>query len=65
MTERNLVLSKCIPNSWAITLLLTDSARQAIEQQSSLYTWNTVNRYQEEIDGLMILALVLAQIAPI
>ena len=40
--------------------LLTDFARQAIKQQSALYTWTTVNRHQEELNGLMILALVLA-----
>ncbi len=40
--------------------LLTDTALQAIEQQSSLYTWVTANRHEEELDGLTILALVLA-----
>ena len=44
--------------------LLTDSACQAIEQQSVLYTWTTANRHEEELDGLTILALVLAQIHP-
>jgi hypothetical protein len=37
--------------------LLTDSARQAIEQQSALYTWTSAK--EEELDGLTILALVL------
>jgi hypothetical protein len=40
--------------------LFTDSACQAIEQQSSLYTWTTANRHKEELDGSTILALVLA-----
>jgi hypothetical protein len=44
--------------------LLTDTARQAIEQQSSLYTWVTANRHEEELVGLTILALVLARIHP-
>ena len=42
--------------------LLTDSARQAIEQQSALYTWTSGR--DEELDGLTILALVLARIRP-
>ena len=42
--------------------LLTDSARQAIEQQSALYTWTSAK--EEELDGLTILALVLARIRP-
>jgi len=42
--------------------LLTDSARQAIEQQSALYTWTSGR--EEEFDGLTILALVLARIRP-
>ena len=42
--------------------LLTDSARQAIEQQSALYTWTSGR--EEEFDGLTILALVLARICP-
>ena len=44
--------------------LLTDSACQAIEEQSALYTWITANRHEEELDGLTILALVLARICP-
>ena len=44
--------------------LLTDAAHQAIEQQSLLYTWVTANRHEEELDGLTILALVLARIHP-
>jgi hypothetical protein len=44
--------------------ILTDSAYQAIEQQSSIYTWNAVDRFDEEIDGLTILALVLTRIRP-
>jgi hypothetical protein len=44
--------------------LLTDTAHQAIEQQSLLYTWVTANRHEDELDGLMILALVLARICP-
>ncbi len=44
--------------------LLTDSACQAIEQQSALYTWTNANRHEEQLNGLMILALVLARICP-
>ena len=44
--------------------ILTDSARQAIAQQSLIYTWNAVDRFEEEIDGLTILALVLTRIHP-
>jgi hypothetical protein len=40
--------------------LLTDSAHQAIEQQSSLYTWISASETNEEVDGLMILALIYA-----
>ncbi len=42
--------------------LLTDSAPQAIEQQSALYMWTSGR--EEEFDGLTILALVLAWICP-
>jgi hypothetical protein len=42
--------------------ILTDSARQAIEQQSALYTWTSGR--EEEFDGLTILALVLARLRP-
>jgi hypothetical protein len=42
--------------------LLTDSARQAIEQQSKLYTWANLSGRKEEVDGLTILALILARI---
>ena len=44
--------------------LLTDSARQAIEQQSALFTWTSGNRHEEEFDGLTIIALVIARIRP-
>jgi hypothetical protein len=44
--------------------LLTDSARQAIEQQSSLYTWTSNSGMEEEIDGLTVLALILSRICP-
>jgi hypothetical protein len=44
--------------------LLTDSACQAIKQQSLLYTWSAVNRLKKEIDGLTILVLVLTRIHP-
>ncbi len=44
--------------------LLTDSVRQAIEQQSSIYTWISQSRTEEEVDGLTILALILARICP-
>ncbi len=42
--------------------LLTDSARQAIEQQSSIYTWISQSGTEEVVDGLTLLALLLAQI---
>ncbi len=42
--------------------ILTESACQAIEQQSALYTWTSGR--EEELDGLTSLALVLAQICP-
>ncbi|MGL6008733.1 MAG: hypothetical protein ACRC1D_04680 [Culicoidibacterales bacterium] len=44
--------------------LLNDSARQAIEQNCNLYTWSTVDGYDEEKDGLTILALILGRIRP-
>jgi hypothetical protein len=45
---------------YQILELLTDLARQAIEQQSSLYTWVTADRKTEEVDSLTILILILA-----
>jgi len=42
--------------------ILTESGRQAIEQQSALFTWTSGR--EEETDGLTILALVLARIRP-
>ncbi len=42
--------------------ILTDSAHQAIEQRSALYTWTSGR--EEEFNGLTILALVLARIRP-
>ncbi len=44
--------------------LLTDSACQAIEQQGSLYIWISASQTDEEVDGLTILALILARIWP-
>jgi len=44
--------------------LLTESACQAIEQQSALFTWTSGNRHEEEFNGLTILALVIARIRP-
>ncbi len=44
--------------------LLTDSARQAIEQQSSHYTWTSNSGMEEEIDGLTVLALIPSRICP-
>jgi hypothetical protein len=38
--------------------LLNDSARQAIEQNSQLYTWTSVDGNEEETDGLTILAII-------
>jgi hypothetical protein len=42
--------------------LLTDSACQAIKQQSSLYTWISTSQTNEDFDGLTTLALILARI---
>jgi hypothetical protein len=42
--------------------LLAPSAHQAIEQHANLYTWISQNGRKEEVDGLMILALILAPI---
>ncbi len=44
--------------------LLTDSARQAIEQHTNQYTWISQNGYKEEVGGLTILALILGRIHP-
>ena len=44
--------------------LLSDSARQAIEQNNELYTWSTVDGNEEETDGLTILAMILGRIRP-
>jgi hypothetical protein len=44
--------------------LLTYSAHQTIEQHSYFYTWVSQNRHKEEVDGLTILALILAHICP-
>jgi hypothetical protein len=42
--------------------LLTDLARQAIEQQSSLYTWISTSETDEEVDRITILALIHTRI---
>jgi hypothetical protein len=42
--------------------LLTPSAHQAIEQHANSYTWISKNGREEEVDGLTILALILARI---
>ncbi len=47
-----------------IMVLLTDSAHQAIKQHSNLYTWVSQNGCKEEVDGLTLLALILASIRP-
>ena len=44
--------------------LLEPSAHQAIEQQAHMYTWISKNGCKEEVDGLTILALILARIRP-
>jgi hypothetical protein len=44
--------------------LLTDSACQAIERHSNFYTWGSQKGRKEEVDGLTILALILARIHP-
>jgi hypothetical protein len=35
--------------------LLSDSACQAIEQNSDIYTWSTLDGIDEEIDGMTLL----------
>jgi hypothetical protein len=42
--------------------LLRPSARQAIEQHANLYMWISKDGREEEVDGLTILALILARI---
>jgi hypothetical protein len=49
---------------YQILELLTDLSHQANQQQSSLYTWVTADRKEEEVVGLTILALILACICP-
>jgi hypothetical protein len=44
--------------------LLTDSTCQAIEQHSSFYRWVSQNRRKDKVEGLTILALILAHICP-
>jgi hypothetical protein len=44
--------------------LLAPSARQVIEQHTNLYTWISQNGRKEDVDGLTILALILARIRP-
>ena len=39
--------------------LLSDSTHQVITQNSDLCTWSTVDKIDEENDGLTILALIL------
>jgi hypothetical protein len=43
-------------------LLLTPTARQAVEQHKGLYTWHTPDGKEEEMDGLTILAIILNRI---
>jgi len=42
--------------------LFTPSAHQAIEQHTNLYTWVSQNERDEEVDGLTLLAIILARI---
>ncbi len=44
--------------------LLAPSARRAIEQHTHLYAWISQNGREEEVDGLTILALILARVRP-
>ncbi len=44
--------------------LLTDSTHQAIEQHSDVYMWVSQYGRKERVDGLTILALILACIHP-
>jgi hypothetical protein len=48
--------------SHQIMELLTDSACWVIEQHSDFYTWVSQSGRKEEVDGLTILALILASI---
>jgi hypothetical protein len=44
--------------------LLSNSARQAIKQNSDIYMWSTLNGINEEVDGMTLLALILGRICP-
>ncbi len=42
--------------------LLTPTVRKAVEQHKGLYTWCTPDGREEEMDGLIILAIILNRI---
>jgi hypothetical protein len=44
--------------------LLSNSVCQAIEHNSDIYTWSTLDGINNEIDGLMLLALIIGRIHP-
>ncbi len=44
--------------------LLSNSAWQAIKQNSDIYTWSTLDGIDEEVDGVTLLALILGRICP-
>jgi hypothetical protein len=44
--------------------LLSNSAHQAIKQNSDIYTWSTLDGIDEEVDGMTLLALILGRICP-
>jgi hypothetical protein len=44
--------------------LLSNSAHQAIEQNSDIHTWSTLDGINKEVDGLMFLALIIGRICP-
>ena len=57
------ILSKILAHQ--TLALLTDEARQVIEQQSDLYTWkDPTNVEDDEMDGLTIVALILRRLRP-
>ena len=45
--------------------LLTDEARQVIEQQTDLYTWkDSIGVEDDKMDGLTLVALILRHLCP-
>ena len=57
------ILSKILAHQ--TLALLTDEARQVIEQQADLYTWKDPSGVEDdEMDGLTIVALILRRLRP-